>query len=143
VRGKEMTQQIPPLAKSPTRSRNIGIIALIIGLVVGLAFGIGVSFLFNLSSSVHTGVGVNNQVQVSGTVPATPSVSTLYFRNSNGTMETSAQVINGQYSVLLVGGQSYEVFDYVPPTDTTYAGSYYPFYVPLGVTSFTENLAYR
>jgi hypothetical protein len=136
----EMPLPPPSVPRSLHHRRNMMIVAILTGLLIGLGLGIFVSVLFNLPSSFHTEVGVNNQVQVSGTVPAEPVTTTLYFRSSNGTMETSAPVINGQFSVLLIGGQSYEVFDYLPSTDSTYGGDYAPFYVPLGVTIFTENL---
>jgi len=131
-----LTQKIPP---APPRDRSLLIIALVIGLVIGLVLGIFVSILFNLPSSFHTGVGVNNQVQVSGTVPDNIT-GTLYFFNSNRTFETSAPINNGRYSVLLVGGQSYDIFDYVPVSGPLGFSDYNPFYVPLGIITLTENL---
>ena len=119
-------------------------IGVVIGLVIGLVLGVFVSVLFNLPSSFHTGVGVNNEVQVSGTAQwATSNI--LYFQNVNQTIETTATIVNGRYSVLLVGGQSYNIynsnptvceekFGYAPSSD------FQPFYVPLGVTTLTENL---
>jgi hypothetical protein len=122
------------------------IIGTVIGLLIGLALGVFVSVLFNLPSSFHTGVGVNNQVQVSGTVQAgVISGSTLYFQNINRTILTSASIINGQYSVLLVGGQSYNIYGYNPTVFEGEKGysphsNFNPFYLPVGVTAFTENL---
>jgi hypothetical protein len=114
------------------------IIGIVIGLVVGLVLGIAISEVIKLPTK--TGTGTNNQVQVSGTV--TPAygdtVNTMYFQNLNGTFETSAPLINGSYSVLLLGGQSYNVFDFQPRSTGT--GDYNTFYVPLGVTTFTENI---
>lgn len=110
----------------------------VIGLVIGLVLGVFVSVIFNLPNSIHMGVGVASQVQVSGTVP-NRTTGTLCFSNLNHTIETTALITNGEYSVLLVGGQSYEVFDtYFPPSG--YSPDYNTFYVPLGVTTFTENL---
>ena len=131
-----MTQKIPP---APPRNRSLLIIALVIGLVIGLVLGIFVSILFNLPSSFHTGIGVNNQVQVSGTVPDNIT-GTLYFFNSNRTFEMSTPIINGRFSVLLVGGQSYDIFDYVSVGGPLGFSDYNPFYVPLGITTLTENL---
>jgi hypothetical protein len=112
----------------------------VIGLVVGLVLGIFVSVIFNLPNSIHTGVGVASQVQVSGTVP-NRTTGTLCFRNSNKTIETTALITNGEYSVLLVGGQSYEIFyGSFPVSWSESHGDYNAFYVPLGVTTFTENL---
>ncbi len=120
------------------------ILGTIIGLVVGLALGIFVSVLFNLPSSFHTGVGVNNQVQVSGTVQNMTS-GTLYFQNVNQTILTTATITDGRYSVLLVAGQSYNIYTYSPTTFEGLRGyaphsEFNPFYVPLGVTTLTENL---
>jgi hypothetical protein len=123
-----------------------GVGLLLIGLVVGLALG----FVLYPTLLVAPAVGKNNQVQVSGTVQNV-RYSTLCFVNLNFTIETSAPIntvsgtYNGTYSVLLVGGQSYEVFsDYCPPVSTVRSttSDYNPFYVPLGVTTFTENLVY-
>jgi hypothetical protein len=80
-------------------------------------------------------------VQVSGTVTAGDYVTlnTLYFRNLDGTFETSASVVHGQYSVLLLGGQSYRICDSQVESTLGYS-NYQPFYLPLGVSTFTENL---
>jgi hypothetical protein len=86
-------------------------------------------------------------VQVSGTVPDRTS-GTLYFANSDGTIQTSASITNGEYSVLLVGGQSYTA-SHISSVGHIIDGTFYPyinyneFYVPLGVTTFTENLVPR
>jgi hypothetical protein len=91
-----------------------------------------VSVIFNLPNSFHTGVGVNNQVQVSGTVSITQT-GTIEFRNLNGTIDSSVPITSGEYSVLVVGGQSYNVYVH-------YGYGYsYSLYVPLGVTTFTAN----
>jgi hypothetical protein len=108
-----------------------------IGLIVGLVLGILISVFFNLPSVISpTGVGISNQVQVSGTVWDTQT-GTIYFRNLNRTIETSAPIIDGKYSVLLIGGQSYEVY-------VNYYSSYssdldYTVYVPSGVTTFAAD----
>jgi hypothetical protein len=114
------------------------IVGVVIGLVVGLALGVFIGIA--VYPSVHSATGTHNQVQVSGTVthPYGVTSNTLYFQNLNGSFETSASIVNGRYSVLLIGGQSYNMYDY----SASYGGAsdYQPFYVPLGVSTFTENL---
>jgi hypothetical protein len=130
----ELTQQIPQSPESSSKNRSILIVALVIGLVVGLVLGVFISVVFNLPSSFHKGAGTNNQVQVSGSVQVTQS-GTIGFDNLNRTIETSGIISNGEYSVLLVGGQSYDVYVYIP--NDSYRT--YSLYVPLGVTTFTAN----
>jgi hypothetical protein len=111
------------------------IVGTAIGLVVGLALGIFISVILNLPNAIlPTGTGTNNQVQVSGTVQKTQT-GTIYFRNLNRTIETSAPIIDGKYSVLLVGGQSYDVYvNYY-----SYSTPNYLLYVPSGVATFTAD----
>ncbi len=115
---------------------------IVIGLVVGLILGFAVSTVIKLPT--RSGTGTNDQVQVSGNVPDKTS-GTLYFSNLNGTFQTSATVTNSGYSVLLLGGQSYDV-SVQSGGGNTIDGTFYPymsynvFYVPLGVSTFTENL---
>jgi hypothetical protein len=118
------------------------IIGIVVGLVIGLALGIFVSAFFNLSISKNEGVGTNDQVQVSGTVTfpqGVSNISTIYFLSFNGTLETTASVVDNHYSVLLIGGQSYLITNFRQSNSGVYS-QYNPFYVPLGVTTFTENL---
>jgi hypothetical protein len=116
------------------------VIGTVIGLVIGLALGIFIS-PFLLPKEI--GTGINNQMQVSGTVP-NRTTGILCFSNLNHSIETTANIINGEYSVLLVGGQSYEVYnDHFPLSDPWYSPAYNQFYVPSGVTTFTENLVQR
>ena len=99
--------------------------------MVVLVLGIWIGAVIKLPTEL------NNVVQVSGTV-SPHNASILYFESLSGTFNTSANVVNGQYSVLLTGGQSYNVFN-LPP----YAyqeNVYKSFYVPSGITTFTENL---
>jgi hypothetical protein len=133
-----------PSETKTSKNRSIWIATLVIGLVIGLALGIFVSVLFNLPSLFHTGVGVNTLVQVSGTVQFMKS-GTLYFQNANQTIQTTATVTSGQYSVLLIGGQPYNVYVNNPTIFEEEYGyaplrDYNSFYAPLGVTTFTENL---
>jgi hypothetical protein len=94
-------------------------------------------------ASTKQGTGTNNQVTVSGTVQNGVDGAKLYFTNLDGTIQTIATITNGQYSVLLVGGQSYAVDSY--GFGSTVDGKFYPqsnannFYVPSGVTTFTKN----
>jgi hypothetical protein len=118
------------------------VIGTVIGLVIGLMLGIFVSILINLPSSFHTGVGINNQVQVSGTVP-NGTIGTLCFRNLNQTVETTAPITNGEYNVLLVGGQSYDIYlNWNPSSGEGLFTDFNTFYVPLSVTTLTENLVH-
>ena len=116
-----------------------------IGLIIGLVLGVFVGVLVISKSGIlpsKTGTGTNNQVQVSGTVP-NRQTGTLWFLNLNLTMETTATITNGEYSVLLVGGQSYNIYNSAPENGQPaefYTSDYNVFYVPLGVTTFTENL---
>jgi hypothetical protein len=131
--GVELTNQIPAPPKSSGRNRSILIVVLVIGLIIGLILGIFVSVVFNLSSSFHR----SNYVQVSGTV-SNPSALVLIFRNLNETIETSAQVINGRYSVSLLGGQSYQIWwNRIDMADAPNGDV--ALYVPSGVSTFTAN----
>lgn len=133
-----MTQS--PLPNSSHRNRNTGIVALVIGLVIGLALGI---FISPILLPKQTGTGINNQVQVSGSISENQP-SEIYFSSLglvNGSrIQTSSLITNGQYSVVLVGGQSYTVYVYYQPVGNTYPTSKtYSIYVPSGVTTFTAN----
>jgi hypothetical protein len=134
----------PPLSipEHSRRDRNIGIVALVIGLglVVGLALGISISFLFNLPSSFHTEVRVDNQVRVSGAVNET-RLGTIQFINWNEAENTRyahyARITDGKYSILLDGGQSYDVY-IGEPFQTGYSYEY-SLYVPSNITTLTAD----
>jgi hypothetical protein len=129
-----LTQQTPPPPKSSNKNGRI-VAALLIGLVVGLGIGIVIG---DVVLSTHSGAGTNNQVQVSGTISETQSGS-VYFYNlapRNQTISTTSPITNGQYSALLVGGQSYNVNIY---DSTGYSKGSFTIYVPLGVSTFTAN----
>jgi hypothetical protein len=123
---------------------NSGIaIGIVIGLIAGLVLGVFIGVLVISPSGllpINAGTGTNNQVKVSGTVPNKAS-GTIYFANLDETLKTSASIANGKYSVLLVGGQSYTAYseDRTYPTTYNYI-TYNDFYVPSGVSTFTENL---
>jgi predicted PurR-regulated permease PerM len=140
----------------------------LIALIGGLVGGFGLSYIIyqpqvqnlqnttnNLQNQVTklnstlqgllnmSGAGVNNQVQVSGTTQE-EHPSEMYFSSLglvNGSrIQTSSLITNGQYSVVLVGGQSYDVRIYYQPVGYTYPPSRpYSIYVPSGVTTFTAN----
>jgi len=128
----------------------------LIALIGGLVGGFGLSYIIyqpqvqnlqnttnnlqnqvtNLNSTLQnllnmSGAGVSNQVQVSGNVSITQT-GTIQFTSLDTTVESSAPITNGKYSILLVGGQSYHVYVLRPYT-------IYSLYVPLGVTTFTGN----
>jgi hypothetical protein len=128
-----------PIPEHHHRDRSIWIVALVIGLIVGLALGIFTSVLFNFPSSFRTEVRANNQVQVSGTVNETRQ-GTIQFINWNETTNTRyahyAQITDGKYSILLVGGKSYDVYIGTGETGYSYAFS---LYVPSNINTFTAN----
>jgi hypothetical protein len=132
----------PPVPKSSHRNRNTGIAALVIGLVIGLALGI---FISPILLPKQTGAGTNNQVQVSGTIqeehPSEIHFASIAVNSSSyGQISSSSLIINGQYSVVLVGGQSYDVRIYYQPVGNSYpTSSTYSLYVPSGVTTFTAD----
>ena len=84
--------------------------AAVASLVIGLVLGIAISVVFNLPSMINpSGAGIGNQVQVSGTVRDTQT-GTIYFLQlakfyEDDMIHSSSQIVNGRYSVVLVGGQ--------------------------------------
>ncbi|MGD0644097.1 MAG: hypothetical protein ABSA75_04260 [Candidatus Bathyarchaeia archaeon] len=116
------------------------IIGVVVGLVVGLVLGIAVYPVIHLPT--QNGTGTNNQVTVSGYVkeenPSEISFSSIF--GSKQSVETSGLITNGDYSVVLVGNQSYTVTityqpqGYYSPTSTQYS-----IYVPLGTNYFNAN----
>jgi hypothetical protein len=110
----------------------------VIGLVVGLVLGIFVGVLVISPSGIlpsKTGGGTNEQVQVSGTIQDS-SVATIKFTSLDETITSSVPDVNGAYSILLLGNQSYIV-------QLIYQNGYIQnglsTYVPSGVTTFTAN----
>ena len=131
---------LPPPPKTPNIWKTLAIALLVVVIIMGAIVGILSTNLL----STNQGTGTNNQVQVSGTVPDRTS-GTIYFSNLDGTIQTSASITNGKYSVLLVSGQSYTA-SHISSVGHIIDGTFYPyinyneFYVPSGVTTFTENL---
>ncbi len=125
----------------------------LIALIGGLTGGFGLNYIIyqpqvqtlqnqvaNLDSTLQgllnmSGAGVNNQVQVSGTVSVTQTGTMHFTSYPNSSIKSSVPITNGQYSVLLVGGISYNIEVTYPP----YNHPDYTLYVPLGVATFTAN----
>lgn len=82
--------------------------------------------------------GTNSQVQVSGTVYG-KQTGTIYFRTSNESVRTSSPITDGKYSVLLVGGQSYDIYIDHYSCNSVIEDPDFVLYVPLGVTVFSAN----
>ncbi len=99
----------------------------VIGLIVGLVLGVFIGVMF-----ISPSAGTHNQVRVSGTIEET-GINSIEFTNLNETISSSALIVNGVYSILLVGRQSYTV-DLI----SQYGGiaNTYSLYVPSGVTTF-------
>jgi hypothetical protein len=113
------------------------VIGTTIGLIAGLVLGIFIGVIFISPSGIlpsKTGVGTNNQVQVSGYIQETQISNIEFVSIPNGTVTTSAPVTNGGYKALLIGGQSYIVELLNEYGSTAYTFS---LYVPSGVTYFT------
>jgi hypothetical protein len=117
----------------------------VVGLVIGLGLGVVISVVFDVPSMLNlngsgknTGAGTNNQVQMSGTVHTTQT-GTIEFKeiysSNNTNLQSSAPIEDGKYSVLLVGGKSYDVY----VSADGYGKGDYSIYVPEGVTIFTAN----
>jgi len=121
------------------------IIGVVIGLIAGLMLGVFIGVLIVSPSGVlpsKTGAGINNQVQVSGSIKEAQIIEIEFVSIPNGTVSTSAPVTNGGYSALLIGGQSYKVNLYSANSNIEYPPSLYgtfSLYVPLGVPTFTAN----
>jgi hypothetical protein len=114
-----------------------------IGLIAGLVLGVFIGVLFISPSGIlpnKTGVGANNQVQVSGSIQESQVIEIEFISIPNGTIDSTTAVTNGGYRILLIGGQSYTVHLIA---QSQYSG--YPnyvlgtasLYVPSGVTYFT------
>lgn len=119
--------------------RNKLVAALAVGLVIGLGLGVAISALVIGPKEV---LCIVNPVEVSGTVRGT-QFGSIQFINENEAESTRykhrVQIVNGNYSIVLSGGQTYRVYVGLP--GITSAAPYYPssVYVPLNVTTFTVN----
>lgn len=128
------------------RNENRWIAVFVIGLVIGLLLGVRALVLFSLpKSAFDAGSGVTN-VLVWGTVQESDIVS-IQFVSLNGNISTSTPVTTttNAYSVLLVGGQSYNVnlisSKYGWQSNGTWGDieKTLSLYVPLGEATFTAN----
>ena len=121
------------------------VLGIVVGLIVGLVLGVFVGVLVISPSGIlpiKSVVGTNNQVQVSGTVSYQYVTSLVFISTSGTNVSSSAPVVNGQYSVLLLGGQSYTVKLWNPDEYAVGYGGYevtLALYVPSGVTTFSAN----
>jgi hypothetical protein len=128
--------------RSTKTNGKISVLA-VIGLVIGLVLGIVISVVFNLPSKINpTGAGTGNQVQVSGTLQ-NPQSGTIHFLQlakfyDDDAIKSSSPIVDGKYSVLLVGGQSYDIFVNRYPSYSDEDPDY-TLYVPEGVTTFTAD----
>ncbi len=83
---------------------------------------------------------------VSGTVSGATDNLMDFISVSNQNLTASASIINGRYSVSLVNGQSYQAVtpsgdsSYYLPNASEYSSASATFYVPSGVSTFTQNL---
>jgi len=117
------------------------VIGIVIGLIAGLVLGVFIGL--SISPSSKTVAETNTQVQVSGTIqeqnPIEISFSSIY--GSSQTIQTSSVITNGQYSVLLIGDQSYSVIVTYETALFPYysANMSYSLYVPPHVTTYTAN----
>jgi hypothetical protein len=121
--------------QAPKRWKKSTLFAVIASIVLIVSAGTGLIIM----QSTHNS---SNQVQVSGTIEGVSS-GKLYFTTLDGKIQATCTVTNGQYSILLVGGQSYAVSAY--GFGQTIDGTFYPqntknnFYVPTGVTTLTKD----
>jgi hypothetical protein len=127
---------LPPPPKTPNIWKTLAIVLLVVVIILGAIVGI----LSTNLPSTNQGTGTNNQVQVSGSIQE-QNPTEIYFVSFSKTISTSAIITNGQYSVVLVGNQSYAVMVTYQPNDGVYSSTSnsYTIYIPSGVTTFTAN----
>jgi hypothetical protein len=128
---------VPPGLKSSLRRRKLGIAAFVVGLAVGLVLGVFSSVAL---LPAHKEPSWKSAVLVSGTISETqPHNGTIYFDSMDigNTVSTKANITDGKYSVLLVGGLCYIVSFYV--SDYHHPAYSHTLYVPSNVTTFTAN----
>ena len=133
-----MTQPVAVPEKSP-RTRSIWIVAIAIGLMLGVALGVAISPLIIKPEEI---LCIINPVQVSGTVHGVPK-GMISFVNDNEANSTRyshhVPIANERYSIVLSGGQTYRVSVGMPGISS--AVPYAPYYVsvPSNITTFTVN----
>jgi hypothetical protein len=115
------------------------IAVLAFGIVIGLALGVAVSPIIITPEKI---LCIINPVQVSGTVTGVLK-GTIQFVNNNEAENTRyqhrAQIINGNYSILLSGGQTYRVYIGIGGITGDVPHDPYYVYIPSNVTTFTAN----
>jgi hypothetical protein len=111
---------------------------LLIGLVIGLALGV---YVLDPAIPVGSGAGKNNQVQVNGEVSTSLFVAKIIEftgRVSNATIDTTVPVdTNGHFSVVVVGGTSYEIDVYGASSGES---CYSSLYIPSGVSTVAPTI---
>lgn len=116
------------------------VVGTVIGLIAGLVLGVFIGVLVISPSGIlpsKTGVGANNQVQVSGSIQETNIIEIGFASIPNGTISSTTAVTNGGYRVLLIGGKLYTVDLYAQGEFGNYVYGTASLYVPSGITYFT------
>ena len=110
---------------------------------MGLALG---AYVLNPAISTHPAGGKNNQVQVNGKFGLSlsgtnPSIN-FVGAGANTTINTTVPIdSNGQFSVVLVGGVSYQITVHGVSTSVSYEGyCESSIYVPSGISTFTPTI---
>lgn len=103
--------------------------------VAVVALALGIFFSYRIISPPSSGSGKSSLVQVSGSVQY-PQITAIEFKGVTTSSTASSSITNGSYSVLLVAGQSYNVFLY---NYTDYVEYSFTIHVPSDVTTLTEN----
>lgn len=123
------------------RKSNTWVAVLAVGLVIGLGLGIVASVAYilpRMRQEAILGFAIN-PVQVCGTVSVAQR-GTISFVNYNETTSTRydhhVPIVDGNYSIVLSGGYSYNV--YIGTGQTSYSYSF-SLYVPSNVTTLTAN----
>lgn len=132
---KILTQQLTA-PESPRKKRNIRIATFTLGLVIGIGLGLVVSSLISMPKEL---LCITDPVQVSGTISGV-KVGSIQFINDYESESTRykhvTSIENGNYSIVLSGGQSYTV--YIGTGQTSPSGRY-SLHIPENVTTFTAN----
>lgn len=110
------------------------IIGVVIGLVIGLVLGLFINIIFNFPNIISSGAGVNNQVQVSGSIYEA-NTGKIVFTTLNVKVTSSIPFGDGHYKILLLGNQSYAV----SIQDWNGNSWSYTIFVPTGSATFNAN----
>ncbi len=116
-------------------------VTFVIGLTAGSAIGVLLSVKYIVPAATEGLILAINPVQVSGAVTRIGQMGGIQFVNENETQSTRynhrADVINGNYTILLSGGYFYDV--YISSPGLTGALATYTVYIPSNVTTLTLN----